>query len=721
MRRSKFFDPAYLCHEEYKTRIDKKISFINLSCAFDIESTSFYEGESKRGTMYAFVFGVNGKVVFGRTWQDFLDVLEALQKAYDLSEKKRLCVYVHNFSFEFQWICKLITWLDVFATDERKPLKALCSYGIEFRDSYILSGMSLASTAKNLTKYKIEKLVGDLDYSKIRHSETHLTPKEWHYIENDGLSLMAFIQEEIEKNNNNICDIPMTKTGYVRKYTRNQCYHDGQAGHGARRKVKSRSFEQYSRIMRNLTLTKEEYLLSVECFQGGFTHANCFNVGLMFNNVSSMDLTSAYPSAMVLDRFPMGKGTYVAKPSKEEIKEFLKLYCCIFRVKLWNVQSKFKGDNFISFSKCRNCVNVSQDNGRITSADYLETSITDIDLDIIRAFYDFKKIEIYDLYYYPKGFLPKQFLKAVLGLYSDKTTLKGVEGMEVEFLLKKEMLNSTYGMAVTNLLQESHKYEDNEWIEEEPDIDKEIEKYNNSKSRFLFYIWGIFVTAHVRHIIASAILELGQDYIYADTDSVKFINYEKHKEWFAHYNAVIEAKIGRSSALNGLDVELFKPKNNKGVVKPIGVFDNEGDETTGICYKRFKTLGAKRYFVEYPKAKKLGKIKTRYSLTISGVNKVTAIPVLLKKAKKEGKDIFDYFNIGQEFDQEAAGKNTHSYCDYSIEGDLTDYKGVTAHYKELSFMHLEATTYKLTTSEEFYEQLYLDQKERLVRREKIKL
>jgi len=668
--------------------------------------------------MYCFVFGLNGKVIFGRTWEDFLNVLKALRDAYGLNERRILPVYVHNLSFEFQFICKRFKWLDVFATDERKPVRALCSLGVEFRDSYILSGQGLAGTGKNLTKYKMEKLKGDLDYSLMRHSKTRLTPQEWHYVENDGLVLMNFIQEEIERNNNNICNIPMTNTGYVRKFMRNECYHGGQAGHGSRRKVKTRDFSSYRKIMERLKLTPQEYVLSTEVFQGGFTHANCFNVGLTFENVASMDLTSAYPATMVLDcDFPMGPGKYIEKPTPEEVTNALELYACMFRCRIWGIESKFKGDNFLSYSKCRNARKVEQDNGRVLAAEYIETSLTDIDLDILRAFYSFKKIEIHDLWKYPRGYLPRNFIKGVLSLYADKTTLKGVEGMEAEYLIKKGMVNASYGMSVTSLIQPTNKYENGEWTRETPNLEETIKNYNETKNRFLFYLWGVFVTANVRRTIARSILELGNDYIYADTDSVKFINYEKHREYFDRYNDRIARKIAASSVKNKLEEELYRPRTKDGVEKPIGVFDYEG------TYKRFKTLGAKRYFVEYPETHKLKTVdgkdfETPYSLTISGVNKHAAIPGLVRKAEKEGKDVFDYFEIGTLFTADMCGKMTHTYCDYPIAGIVTDYQGKKGTYEELSFMHLEPTTYKLTTTEEFYEKIYIDKMERMERRQR---
>lgn len=720
-----FFNPDYLCHEKLKIRKHKNKEYLNVSASFDIEDTSFYDADgNKASIMYCFVFGLNGKVIFGRTWKDLFELLKALRIAYNLSESRILPVYVHNLSHEFSFICKRFTWVDIFATAPRTPIRALTNFGVEFRDSYILSGQSLAGTCKNLHKYKIEKLKGDLDYSLLRHSKTILTPKEWHYVENDGLGLMSFIQEEIERNNDNVTTIPMTKTGYVRKYMKNQCYHNGQKGHGERRRNKTRDFSNYRKIMKILTLTPQEYILAKESFQGGFTHSNSFNVGIIFNDVASYDLTSAYPAVMALCRYPMGTGNLLNDYSPENVKFHLKNYACIFRIRIWKIKSRFKGDNFLSYSKCRNAENVSLDNGRVLKADYLETSMTDIDLEIIHAFYSMERIEIFDLWYYPRGYLPKNFIKGVLGLYADKTTLKGVEGEEVNYHIKKELLNSTYGCSVTDIQQPVNKYENGEWITETPDLEEVIKKYNDSTNRFLFYLWGVFVTAHVRRIIAKSILELGDDYIYSDTDSVKFINPKKHEKYFEDFNADIKAKIALSSRFNNIPLNLYIPKTKDGIEKPIGVFDNEGDEETGICYKRFKTLGAKRYFVEYPEPHKFktrdGKeIETPFNLTISGVNKNQAIPELVKKAEKEKKDIFEYFEIGFLFDSSMCGKITHTYCDYPIKGKLEDYRGVVSTYSELSFVHLEATTYKLTTTEEFYENIYMDKLKRIIRREKI--
>ena len=108
-------------------------------------------------------------------------MLGILQQALDLSEDKHLIIYVHNLGYEFQWLRQWIKWDKVFAIKQRRPVYAIAG-GFEFRCSLLLSNYALAYIGDNLLyKYPMEKMVGDLDYSKIRHSKTPLTAKELGY------------------------------------------------------------------------------------------------------------------------------------------------------------------------------------------------------------------------------------------------------------------------------------------------------------------------------------------------------------------------------------------------------------------------------------------------------------------------------------------------------------------------------------------------------------
>lgn len=92
----------------------------------------------------------------------------------------------------------------------RKPIYGITKTGLEFRCSYLLSGYSLAKLGEQLHKYKCEKLVGDLDYSLLRHSKTPLTQKEIGYCLNDIKVVMCYIQELIERYKG-ITKLPITK------------------------------------------------------------------------------------------------------------------------------------------------------------------------------------------------------------------------------------------------------------------------------------------------------------------------------------------------------------------------------------------------------------------------------------------------------------------------------------------------------------------------------
>ena len=233
-----------LCEIDF-LKYKKKTVISNVCSAFDIEASSFYENNEKRCCMYAWVFGINGRCIRGRTWQEFIDVTNKLSKVYNLSPEKRLVIYVHNLAYEFQWFKNYFEWETVFAMDNRKPIYAVTKNGIEFRCSYLLSGYSLEKLGENLTKYKVEKKVGDLDYNLIRHSKTPLSEKEWGYIINDALVVMAHIQEEIERLGD-ITKLPITKTGYVRNLCKEKC-------------LKGDNRFDYVKLMRGLQLSVDEY------------------------------------------------------------------------------------------------------------------------------------------------------------------------------------------------------------------------------------------------------------------------------------------------------------------------------------------------------------------------------------------------------------------------------------------------------------------------------
>lgn len=241
-------------------------------------------------------------------------------------------------------------------------------------------------------------------------------------------------------------------------------------------------------------------------------------------------------------------------------------------------------------------------------------------------------------------------------------------------------------MIVTDFAKPEQCYDSDtgEWYEKPNDLAKAIKTYNNSKNRFLFYPWGVWITAQARQRLFAGIREYGTDFCYADTDSVKGENIEKHRPYLDRYNRFVMKTIERSAKYHKIPVEMFTPLTAKGEKKIIGVWEDEGN------YDKFRALGAKRYMTL-----KDGKL----SITVSGVNKQSAVPYLLDKWGVEG--AFEHFTEGLYIPAAYTGKNTHTYIDETKKGILTDYTGRTVPYYELTSVHLSGADYTLSLAEEY--------------------
>lgn len=682
---------------------NKKEVYYNVPAAFDIETSSFYattsEGKKqKQACMYVWQFGILNWVTYGRTWNEFKAFMSLLSSALRLDETRRIIIYVHNLPYEFAFMRTQVRFDKVFLLEERKPVYALWG-GFEFRCSLKLASKSLEKVGEDLLKYPVKKQVGDLDYELTRFHSTPLTAKELGYCEGDIRVLLAYIQEKIEVDNG-ITNIPLTNTGYVRNRCRKACF-------------KRSSYQSYKKLMSELTLDPEEYQALKRAFSGGFTHASAKYVAKILSMVASFDFTSSYPAVMLLEKFPMSKAHIENSLTPEKFKWFIDNKCCLFDITLYNVTAKVDYDHPISVSKVifpadrelkkkiRN--NMRIDNGRIVYAEKITLTMTEQDWFIFKNFYDYgyedepdkKSYEIHSFRWYDKGYLPKELYMAILGLYKEKTELKDVEGKEIDYMILKNMLNAAYGMIVTDIVRDILDYDPDFGYQKarKPDLAEAIEKYNTSKKRFLFYPWGVWVTAYARRNLFSGILACKGDYIYSDTDSIKILNYKDHLDYINSYNALIKKKIEIAAARFKISPDLYSPLNKKGKAKTIGVWDFEG------VYKKFKTLGAKRYMFErLPEDIDDSKGRRRYSLTVAGVNKSKACDYLVKTYKPNP---FKGFTKDLRVPKEYSGRLILTYFDEPCSGRGIDYLGNECDYSENSYVHMEASNYNLTISQEF--------------------
>lgn len=439
--------------------------------------------------------------------------------------------------------------------------------------------------------------------------------------------------------------------------------------------------------MNDLTLSPDDYLQLKQSFMGGFTHANARYSGELLENVSSIDFTSSYPAVMLSEKFPMSRAKKIKISSVSELEDLCNRYGVLMDIRFKNIHSSIPQENYISESKCTELSNPLINNGRVFSADSLAMTITNVDYQIIKECYVWDKIEVANVKYYHLGYLPKSIIESVLKLYEDKTVLKGVEGKEVEYMLSKGMLNSTYGMSVTDIVRDDHIYSDG-WDKEPADLLEQVDKYNKSKNRFLYYAWGIWITAYSRANLWTGILATGHDYVYSDTDSLKMLNYQDHKKYIDMYNKMVIQKMENMCKEYKIDVARLSPKNQKGEVQTIGLWDFEG------TYSRFKTLGAKRYLLEE---------NGELYLTVAGLSKQNGLKYMLEKCNGDNSKVFNMFNDELYIPADRTGKMTHTYIDDTQDIVVKDFTGKQTRVHTKSGIHLSSCEFTLSISKQYGE------------------
>lgn len=700
--------------EHKKTRDgQKELHTWNIPAAFDIETTQYKE--DKVAFMYIWMICVNGVSTYGRTWDEFESLMEEIRKIFNVNEERKFVIYIHNEGFEMSFMMpryyKKIK--NYFALDTHQPVKVDFD-GFLFKDSLTLSAESLRMVGDNLTTFHFRKMVGDLDYSKYRNSLTPLTEKEMGYCLNDVRVLCAYIWEQ-SKMYKNITKIPMTNTGRVREYVRESCLY-GKTKSGKR--VRNKKFCEY---IKNKKMTPELYAFAKRAFMGGFTHAGHLNAGTKQDHVASMDFTSSYPAVIVSEMFPTETPQEVKYDSWDEYyKDVSNGMGVLLAVEIRDVNDgKFPYEHYLSASRMveigqpkkrkdgsvspLNYDHTKLDNGRIVSTDRAVLVCTEQDWDIIAKTYDIGYAKIIKAYRFHKDYFPKEMLNCLLTLYEDKTTLKDVEGKEAEYLVKKQMCNSFYGMMVQDIINAIINWDpENGWEYEPADqgtIEKQIDGYNKSGKRFTYFIDGLYITAYARHNLWEGIQELKGDYCYSDTDSVKYLNAKDHEKFFADYNKRIDKKIDDCLNARGIDPNRARPKTVKGETKPLGEWDYEG------YYDGFKTLGAKRYIIS-GFHRPDGSVKKEYMITIAGVGKVSGGDWIFSQD-----DPFDYFNDlmvipGKAEDKDGneinpSGRLVSYYRDKPYGGVVVDEFGNAEMMEECGGCCLVETDYTMDMSDEY--------------------
>lgn len=614
----------------------KKRSYVELYCGFDIET--YTEPIQRYGYMYIWQFSIFGKenfVIYGRIWSDFVLLINTLKKILCLDKNKRLIIAIANLSFEFQFLKRWFTWTQIFAREIRNPIYAIIDDCIELRDVLMITGGSLKTLAKQYTK--TQKMDGsDLDYKKIRTYKTKIGSVDFdniafQYCINDVIILSEFMQYIFDTYIKTEHFIPMTKTGLLRREVKKEM--------GKNYKIKQE-------IYRCFPETFDFYTdLMKYCFRGGYCHSNILHTGKIIDGIQSKDITSSYPyTLLTYDGFP---NSPLRRERPELFNELLnsEKYCIIFRATFINIRAK-GCHTYESHSKCINISNNAIiDNGRVRRATSMTVMLTELDYFIYLFFYEWDDMLISHMWTSIKGRLPKYVLKPLAEAYKNKAIMKHNGKKDTsDYALYKELVNSSYGMMVTRLNTGEVKLSQLNymWYIDHSNFNYEEEK----KKAFLLPQWGIYCTAFSRYRILSAIYSIGDDAIYSDTDSIKYLN--NHDDFFNIVNKNANKKVKECCKRLNLPYEYFYD---------LGCFESEYD---GRKVKG-KFLGAKRYII---------KDLDKTIVTIAGLPKKSLNDYVQKLNLQ--KEIFEYGNYVSEFDvfenmmlinMNVSLKNAHQYND----------------------------------------------------------
>ena len=618
-------------------------------------------------TMYIWQFGINDTVFFGRTWEEFIDFLDMLEQRVFVKKY----VYVHNLSYEFQFLKSILKFSKVLARKTHKVMSATATdYNIEFRCTLMLSNCSLEYLAE-VYQLPVKKQVGFLDYNKIRSSITKLSKKELKYCEYDCIVVYYFILFELQtyKHLNNI---PLTNTGHVRKELKEKLLYNKYYTNKVRKSINTDPY-----IFNLLTMA----------FAGGYTHANYLYTDEILKDIVSYDFTSSYPYVMGVEKFPSSE---FRKCNIDSLDDMIKGFAYLLIIKIKNAKSKYL-NNFLSYSKAvkDSLKNAKVDNGRLISFDEGVFVLTDVDvkylIDCYNSTSDFS-YEIMESYYSNYNYLPKQLIEFILEKYVKKTAYKNVEDKIIEYQLEKGKFNSIYGMTVTNIVKAMVEYDNNlDWLPERDLTNDEISEILNKEKEngFLSFSYGTWVTAYARRNLIQNIIALDKYVVYCDTDSIKLLpNYDKSV--IINYNRNVIKKIKKVCKDLSLDINKYMPKDIYGIKHCLGLFDNDGS------YIEFITQGAKKYAYKYKDKKDNIKI----GITVAGVP---------KKACKQLKSL-EEFKDGYVFEFKYTNKLMLAYIDNQQSVTIRDYQGNFYKVTDKTSIGLVPTTYVLG-KEDNYESL----------------
>lgn len=662
----------------------EKIKYSHIILGYDIETTTIEYKDTK--VSYPYLHGIvkssftqlakldyNEKLDYRayRTNKEIMDFFENLNNSTD----ERVICYVHNLSYEYSFLAGMIKEKygnlydiesgsipsDYFMGDSpRKPFKVVFPAlpNIEFRCSYKILNKSLAKVGESIGLPKLDKQ----DNYQSTYTPVDILPQEeYTYNKRDievtlyGVMYMARQGKDwFAKDTNDLAKI-YSVTSYNKLCV--------QAMMGNRN---TRYFRNHNIALKPQNM--KEYSILDKAYVGGYTHANLYYNDVDLADVHSIDLTSAYPSNMVGFKYPtkMIKGTY------KMYSQMQKVYDKVGFIGLFKFRN-IKCVNDMSYISRSKCITISKDcmldNGKVLKATELTLYINEVQYALIKKLYTYDDCLVDDdnlLIMSKYKALPKYYTDCIYQYAKTKTKLKHKlenlkEGSEeyistaYELMKIKNILNGLYGTHGMRYIRPELVYDGQKYNLKNPtNCEEMLEK---SKNKYFDLVIAIYTTTYTHKVLFNAIQYLQDkdcEIVYCDTDSIKFfadnVTSEKVKIWVQEINAKMVDEIENPQGL--------KFNKDFGFIS----FDYEK------CYKKFKTLGAKKYTYQ---------LQDGYiGVTIAGVPKT--FEKWINKQYRRGRMSypFEWFVSDSTIPHTITNKLTTNYQD-DVYIDLAYYKGYT--------------------------------------------
>lgn len=387
------------------------------------------------GWVYQWAAKLSSLYVYGRRPSEIIDFMTRVAEHYNLSAEKKIILYIHNASYDLQYLKLFLRQYDptadFLAIDSHSIIQ--CDVlGFKIICSYKLTNMSLAALSENYSE-TYDKAVGEIDYNIIRYQDDELTASDWFYMFSDVASQDDGIQGYLKMQGYRYAfKAPITSTGFVRANCRKAAKKD----------------DSWREEFIKTRLSLEQYSLCRQGFMGGvciasFKHTN---KTIRSDKLRHKDFTSSYPARQELDYMPVGAPNWYGDvDSVEELEELCGEFCCVFVLTLDNVHIK-EGVTApcIPSSKCIHKEDYLKLNGKIVSASTLTIVVTELDYKWIKRQYDYDEaIGVDKMLIFERGPMPEWLKKEVFEYFEYKCTLKGVN--DLLYAKSKNMLNGVYG------------------------------------------------------------------------------------------------------------------------------------------------------------------------------------------------------------------------------------------------------------------------------------